>query len=378
MLSKLLLTGVMAASIGTGSVALASNHQSSTNQSSSSIKTSVANHGPKYGTFKNQEFNFGLFKEVATILGMDQKTLLSDLKSGQSLAEIASSKKMDQATLVSKLIAAEKTELDKAVSSGKITAAQETQRLAKATTLLEKLVTEKGLLQKNFKHKGDGFGPLKEVSSILSINQKTLLSDLKSGQSLADIASSKKMDQATLVSKLVAAEKTELDKAVKSGKITAAQETQRLAKATTRLKKLVTEKGLLQKNFKHKGDGFGPLKEVSSILSINQKMLLSDLKSGQSLAEIASNKKMDQATLVSKLVAAEKTKLDKAVSSGNITAAQETQRLAKVTTQLKKLVTQKGLPEAYFNHGKDRKTSGENDSTSNQPANSNSYQNKSL
>ncbi|MDP4171676.1 MAG: hypothetical protein Q8906_13775, partial [Bacillota bacterium] len=196
---------------------------------------------------------FGMFKNAATALNVDQKTLISDLKSGKSLADIASSKGISKSTLISTLISAQKTALDKAVSNGKLTADQETKILANANTRISKMVDQKGLPKMDFNRGKDGFRMFKNAATALNVDQKTLINDLKSGKSLADIASSKGISKSTLISNLVAAQKAALDKAVSNGKLTADQETKILANATTRITKMVDQKGLPKMDFKRDG-----------------------------------------------------------------------------------------------------------------------------
>ena len=62
---------------------------------------------------------------AASALGVTETQLQTDLKSGQSLSQVASAQKVSEADFRNKLIANLKPVLDKAVSDKKITAAQE-------------------------------------------------------------------------------------------------------------------------------------------------------------------------------------------------------------------------------------------------------------
>lgn len=84
-------------------------------------------------------------KEVASVLGIDVKTLRDDLKAGQSIAEIAQSKGISEQTLISDLQGKLKSRLDQAVANGKLTSDKESQILEKSTERLKKLVEQKGL-----------------------------------------------------------------------------------------------------------------------------------------------------------------------------------------------------------------------------------------
>jgi hypothetical protein len=73
---------------------------------------------------------FGAFLEPylaasASALGISETQLKADLKSGQSLSQIAAAQHVSEATFRSKVVAALKPVLDKAVADKKITSAQE-------------------------------------------------------------------------------------------------------------------------------------------------------------------------------------------------------------------------------------------------------------
>ena len=87
------------------------------------------------GGFGHRGFGHGRFARagavVAQYLGISEATLRSELQSGKSLAQIASSTSgKSVAGLKTAIVTAAKTRLDKAVSNGRITSAQETQLLA--------------------------------------------------------------------------------------------------------------------------------------------------------------------------------------------------------------------------------------------------------
>lgn len=72
--------------------------------------------------------------DAATALGISQADLQSQLKSGQSLKDIAAAQGLDEAGFRAKFIAAVKTDLDAQVVAGKLTAAQEQMVLQRLQT----------------------------------------------------------------------------------------------------------------------------------------------------------------------------------------------------------------------------------------------------
>ncbi len=78
-------------------------------------------------------FGFGRHDELdaaASYLGLTASQILTERQAGKSLAQIATEHGKTVDGLVQALVAAEKTELDQAVSSGRLTSAQEQQILS--------------------------------------------------------------------------------------------------------------------------------------------------------------------------------------------------------------------------------------------------------
>jgi polyhydroxyalkanoate synthesis regulator phasin len=82
----------------------------------------------------------GVGAAVQTLLGINLKEIRADIKSGQSLTEIAQSKGVDRAKLVSTIETAINTELDKLVTNGKMSADRAATLKTEIATLVEKAV----------------------------------------------------------------------------------------------------------------------------------------------------------------------------------------------------------------------------------------------
>jgi uncharacterized protein YidB (DUF937 family) len=82
----------------------------------------------------------GVGAAVQSLLGIDLKEIRADIKSGQSLTEIAQSKGVDRAKLVSTIDTAINAELDKLVTNGKLTAERATTLKTDIAALVEKAV----------------------------------------------------------------------------------------------------------------------------------------------------------------------------------------------------------------------------------------------
>ena len=133
------------------------------------------------------------------------------------------------------------------VKDGTITQAQADKV---ATTLDQKLPERGGFRQ------GLRFGAgLDEVADILGITPAELRTQLRSGKTLAEIAKTKNISQATLVDKLDAAAKTRLAAEVKAGRLTQARADAIAKKLSARITEMVTRTGPMGMRGHHRGGG---------------------------------------------------------------------------------------------------------------------------
>ena len=188
----------------------------------------------------------GLFDAATAYLQIDKQTLFQALKSGQSLAQIAVAHGKTADGLVSAVATAAQIQLDARVAAGKLDAAKEQTLLSKLRTALGTLVT------KSFGGSGSHGTPshgatiptpvtmfLQPVLDYLQLDIQTVLNELRSGKSLAQIAVAHGKTSDGLVASIVATVKTPLDAAVVSGHLTAAQEAALVSKLQTTVAALV-------------------------------------------------------------------------------------------------------------------------------------------
>jgi hypothetical protein len=174
---------------------------------------------------------------AATFIGVSPATLQSDLKGGKTLAQEATAKGKTASALIDAIVASEKTVLDAENSAGWLTDAQETSVLANLKNAITNLVNN-GPPVPGTAHAG----PLDPAATYLGMTVSDLQAALKSGKTLADEAAAKGKTVDGLVQALLAPVKTELDKRVTAGDITAAQETTILNDQTTHLTDFVNGK----------------------------------------------------------------------------------------------------------------------------------------
>jgi tyrosyl-tRNA synthetase len=77
---------------------------------------------------------------AATYIGITRQELRTELRSGKSLAQIATAHGKTAAGLVDAMLAPAKARLDKAVQNGRLTQQQESQMLARLQDVLQKVV----------------------------------------------------------------------------------------------------------------------------------------------------------------------------------------------------------------------------------------------
>jgi hypothetical protein len=177
-----------------------------------------------------------LLKTAATYLGLNKDALRSDLRAGQTLSQIATAHGKSVAGLEAALVGAVKTKLDARVAAGKLTAAREQTVLARVQGLVDRLVNTQ---LKAGRHGGRA-RLAKIAASYIGVTPKQLAAEVK-GSSLAAVATAHGKTAQGLESALLAPLKQRLDKAVAAKRITSAQASARLAKATARIAAFVTK-----------------------------------------------------------------------------------------------------------------------------------------
>jgi len=194
----------------------------------------------------------GDFAAAASYLGITTDALKADLKSGKTLAQVADSTPgKSSAGLIQALVTKAQADLAAAVTAGKLTQTQAdaiSSHLTDAVTAVVDGTLPKGMHPGG----GPGFGPgpgfghgpigdaIATATTYLGISAQTLMQDLTSGKSLAQVADSTPGKSADgLVQALVAAEQAELKTAVTAGKLTQAQADALSSNLTQRITALV-------------------------------------------------------------------------------------------------------------------------------------------
>jgi hypothetical protein len=138
---------------------------------------------------------------AASVTGQSEKQILDQLRQGKTLDQIAGDK---ASTIESQALAQLKARLDKAVSSGKLTAARETAMLDTAKTALEKAMSSNlssripasGKAERDCdRHHGGLLALLIKVTAQKTgLSEQQVRQDLRNGESIDQIAGSKAAD----------------------------------------------------------------------------------------------------------------------------------------------------------------------------------------
>ena len=199
---------------------------------------------------------------VATALGITVEELKTELSSGKSIADIAKAKNVDIAKVIAAMTAQMKAHLDEEVASGEHTQAEADAKLAEFTTRVTEMVNKAGgpkAGQKGGpggKHGKGGF-VTDALATVLKTTSTDLHTQLRSGKSIADVATAQNVDIADVKAVLTSDFKAHLAEEVASGKHTQAEADAKLAEFTANLDTMVNRVGPAG-GMKGEGRGHGP------------------------------------------------------------------------------------------------------------------------
>ena len=202
-------------------------------------------------------------------------------------------------------------------------------------------------------------GPGKNVAaiaSILKLTEAELKTQVQSGKTLAQIATTQGVDIKLVVDAIVADMKSHIADEVKSGEITQAQADTKLADVTAKATERVNNVRPARGEGMHGGPK-GPGRNVAaiaSVLKLTEAELKTQVESGKTLAQIATAQGVDVKLVVDAIVADMKSHIADEVKSGELTQAQADTKLADVTTKVTEMVNtvQPARGEGMQGHGR--------------------------
>jgi hypothetical protein len=160
---------------------------------------------------------------AAKYLGLSESALRDQLNDGKSLADVAKAQNKDVNGLKDAILAAAKTDLDKAVSDKKLTQSQADDVYDRLKDRIDDMVNGQLRLRgPHFLVKPFG-ADLSAAAKYLGLSESALRDQLQDGKSLADVAKAQNKDVTGLKDAILAAQKSALDKAVADKRLTQSQ-----------------------------------------------------------------------------------------------------------------------------------------------------------
>jgi hypothetical protein len=207
-----------------------------------------------------------MLEDVATYLGVSVDTLKTDLKSGQTLAQIAVAQGKTEDELISFIVTKRTDELKTALSDGKITQEQYDNLIENLETRVKEMVEgTPGLFKQGFRmgfkqgfRMGQNEAMFTDITTYLNLSADTLRTELQSGKSLAQIAVAQGKTEDELISFIVTERTNDLKTLLSDGKITQEQYDNLIENLETRVKEMVERTSTGKPDFANEmGKGFG-------------------------------------------------------------------------------------------------------------------------
>lgn len=180
----------------------------------------------------------GLLPVAAAYLDLTTVALRRELRSGKSLAQIATAKSKSVDGLESALLTALRSRVEAAKAAGKIDAARSDRLLQRAPRLVERIVNGTARAR-TARARGARGGLLKAATTYLGLTHRQLATELRSGKSLAQVAAAQNKSVDGLKQALFAALKQKVDAAVAAGKLEADRAQKLLERAPAHIERLV-------------------------------------------------------------------------------------------------------------------------------------------
>jgi hypothetical protein len=202
---------------------------------------------------------------IADYLGVTAAELRTQLRSGKTLAQIATAEGKTVSGLEEAIVAAAKSRLDADVADGNLTAAQAATFLANVkehvADMVDRTAPPRGGHGGPGGPGGHGAGPFggAAITTYLGITAAELRTQLQAGKTLAQIAAAEGKTASGLEDAIVADAKKHLDAEVADGNLTAAQAAAKLASLNDRVSEMVNNTGPPPGGHRGPGgQGFGP------------------------------------------------------------------------------------------------------------------------
>ncbi|HEU5003359.1 MAG TPA: hypothetical protein VFW71_11360 [Actinomycetota bacterium] len=205
------------------------------------------------------------------------------------------------------------------------------------------------------------------AAKAIGVSATILAQDLRSGQSIAEVARSKNVAVQKVIDALTTAATARIETALKNGRITDAQATTLKADLASRITAFVNQTGL---RFRFPGvtgtaaphGRFGPptstvvpfrgplgglgvrsIGAAAKAIGVSPTVVVQALRAGRSIADVAQSHNVPPQSVIHTLTTEATNRIDAAANAGKITAAQAASLKAKLSSEVTTFVNQKGL-----------------------------------
>jgi hypothetical protein len=192
---------------------------------------------PRSGVAAKAKVRGGLLNAAAEYLELSPPELRAEVRTGKSLAQVATMRGKSVGALKAALLTAFRANIDTALTSGRLDPARAQKLVARAPAIVERLVQRTPNARAKHAHVRGGM--LKAAGDYLGLSPKELVYELRSGTSLADVANARGKSLDGLARALFAAFKAKVDAAVAAGRLDATKAQKLLERAPGHIEQLV-------------------------------------------------------------------------------------------------------------------------------------------
>lgn len=284
---------------------------------------------------------------VSSETGVEPKEIMQQFAEGMTLADIIESNNGNVQLVIDQSVAKITTDVKQSVTDGKLSQARADQLLANLSGIITKAVN--GDL---FPNKLDR-GALRRASERILVQATVdatklspvdIIKQLRDGKTLAEVITAQGANVDTVVSAAVAMATEQINTAVNDGRLGQVQADNLIAN----LQKLYTAavNGDSRIHAEKMVVGLAVLRFAAEQTGLKVADIVTEIRGGKSLADVLGEHNIDTTTFISGVVAAAKSRLDKAVANGRMTQDQADKKLEQLQQRLTERITQIGGAES--------------------------------
>jgi hypothetical protein len=180
-----------------------------------------------------------LLQDAAKSIGVTEQQLITDLRSGQSVSQVATAHGKTAQEVINVLVGDLTTAINSAQSSGKITASQATALKSHLTQMVTAFVDSTRPPGIAIRAGGEQVA-LQAAAKAIGVTAQQLASDIRGGQSIASVATAHKVATSAVESQVTSAVDKAIQSLEKSGRISASEAGQLTAQVSQRVDAWVT------------------------------------------------------------------------------------------------------------------------------------------